>query len=79
MSEALNILSNESLMRFVSDTADQRTLLEITLAERLYHESQLKDKYFRLLFEWEVDDKEKKEVRDANTGVSRQEPSEEVV
>lgn len=68
MSEALDVLSNESLLRYVEDTAWERTLLEMTLAKRLHEEMEKKNRYFKMLFEKEVDnDMNKKEKKDANS------------
>lgn len=68
MSEALDVLSNESLLRYVEDTAWERTLLEMTLAKRLHEEMEKKNRYFKMLFEKEVDNgMNKKEKKDANS------------
>ena len=56
MSEALDVLSNESLLRYVEDTAWERTLLEMTLAKRLHDEIEQKNLYFKALFKKEVGD-----------------------
>lgn len=60
MSEALDVLSNESLLRYVEDTAWERTLLEMTLAKRLHCEIEKKNRYLKVLFEKEVGDGKKR-------------------
>lgn len=68
MSDVLDVLSNESLLRYVEDTAWERTLLEMTLAKRLHCEIEKKNRYLKVLFEKEVDnDMSKKEKKDANS------------